>query len=155
MKHKEDGIRSIAIDEFPVMTDKAIEAFWIDKVEMKKVAREEAFRRLEVQALFQRKHGGNIAGGALSSKETIEQVRNGDIHSLLDEVDSPAAAAARRAQSLDTQSRVVEPFVAQEAALAEMSLSELYEISINSGEDFTGYQRELARIVLDEHMAEA
>ena len=59
MKHKEDGIRSIAIDEFPVMNEDAIEKFWINKVEEKKIAREEAFRRLEIQAILNRDSNSN------------------------------------------------------------------------------------------------
>ena len=49
MDHKEENIRSFAIDEFPVMNEKDIEQSWIKKVQKKKNIREKTFRRLEIE----------------------------------------------------------------------------------------------------------
>ena len=49
MDHKEENIRSFAIDEFPVMNEKDIEQSWIKKVQKKKIIREKTFRRLEIE----------------------------------------------------------------------------------------------------------
>lgn len=52
MDHKEESIRSFAINEFPVMDPTAIEQSWIKKIEKKKVIREKSFRRLLIEGHF-------------------------------------------------------------------------------------------------------
>lgn len=49
MDHKEEKIRSFAIDEFPVMDQTDIEKSWIKKIEKKKIIREKSFRRLLIE----------------------------------------------------------------------------------------------------------
>lgn len=46
MEHKQDHVKSFAIDEFPQMSEDAIEQFYIEKIELKRKQREESFRRL-------------------------------------------------------------------------------------------------------------
>ena len=76
-----------------------------------------------------------------------------ELQLLLQQTDSPARQAARRKASLDMQRRLVQPYVAQEAALAAMPLGELYALSLATAEGgFTDFQRERARQILDAHM---
>eukprot|EP01031_Cornospumella_fuschlensis_P026598 gene26598-32146_t len=51
MKHKKEDITTLAIDEFPVMDDDAIEQYYIRKVEENRENREKAFERLYRQSL--------------------------------------------------------------------------------------------------------
>jgi hypothetical protein len=41
-----DGVRSFAIDAFPIMEPSAIEAFWERAVEARRTSREDEFARL-------------------------------------------------------------------------------------------------------------
>lgn len=90
-----------------------------------------------------------MLGDAASSPEELRR--------LLEQTDSPARQAARRKASLATQRRLVQPYVAQEAALAAMSLGDLYSLSVSDGDadgdgGLTHFQRERARQILDAHM---
>lgn len=51
MESLDDGGNSFAIDEFPEMSDDAVEQFWIQKVERHREAREDAFKAMEMDAL--------------------------------------------------------------------------------------------------------
>ena len=52
MHHKEDNIKSIAIDEFPNMNEKVARQFLQKKIIEKRKEREISFRKLELQALL-------------------------------------------------------------------------------------------------------
>ena len=161
MTHKDDGVRSFAIDEFPVMDEDAIESFWVDKMERKKVEREDTFRRLEIQALLHKQNDGLLAGDAITSQADLDAIDSADLRELLTQIDTPDAAIARRARSLDVQRRVVAPFADQEEALSSLGLADLYTISTSTdkleeeGEEevHTAYQRQRAKQLLDEDMA--
>lgn len=138
LTHKEDGVKSLAIDEFPQMTDAAVEEFLIEKTLRKRKQREFSFRLLEVKALLTKQ-------GVKVSDET-------DLRTLLASLDSDEQMAVRSRESLTIQKRLVEPFVSQERELSTFPLFKLYDVSLGdptSEMEWSDYQQERARNVLD------
>jgi hypothetical protein len=129
LTHKEDGVKSLAIDNFPVMTDSSMEQYLVGKAKRKKLEREESFRYLEI---------GRVLGG--------DDLRSKSVKAHLEELDSPEALKEREKTSLDVQRRLLQPYLSEEKALSRLSLAALYDVSLGSHSDF---QVERARAVLD------
>jgi len=150
MRHKEDGTRSVAIDEFPAMDEDAIESFWIQKVENKRRDREQAFRRMEIEALLV---NDEAHLNEVEKEEITEKLKEQSIEELLDIVDrtqSVEGVASRELASKIVAERLGnEDISAEEAALASLPLRELYAISIGDYVDATDYQILRAKELLD------
>ena len=147
MTHKEDGVKSIAIDEFPAMTEEAIEAHYAVKVGDKTKQREESFRRLEIEAILNARAG---IESVLDNKaqEIRAQVEGSSVASLLDALDTPDLKEERRVASLLVQPQLPDSYVQEEASLLHLSLGELYEITIGTREA-SNFQRTRALAMLD------
>jgi hypothetical protein len=153
MKHKEDGSKSLAIDEFPVMQDIAVEEFWIRKVKEKNIAREESFRRLEIESLLMElpeeddeewdmyKIPENIARKAVMDKESVS--------SLLELLDTPSLMETRVKNSASFQKQLKGTYLVEELTLSKLPLQALYEITVDSTESFTDFQRYRALQLVD------
>jgi hypothetical protein len=140
LTHKDDGVKSLAIDEFPEMSERSVESFLVKKTIAKKVEREGAYRLLELDALLKRK---SPAGSSST-----------DVRQLLRDLDSPEALSRRRQDSLDVQARLVDPYTAQEKEISAMPLDQLYDVSLGlgsrDGNEWTDFQVERATAVLDQ-----
>ena len=147
MTHKEDGIKSIAIDEFPIMSESSIEAFYERRVVANGKEREEAFRRLEIEAIF-----GNEIGLESALDENAAQVKQmvdgASVKSHLDNLDTPEMRERRKSESLLLLAQLPKKYANEENDLQNMSLSDLYSISLGEIEA-SNFQKTRAVDILD------
>ena len=139
MTHKEDGIKSFAINEFPVMDASAIERFYIDKVERKKREREEYFRLLEIEAM----------PDTIKAHLDLNTMTN--VSRFLDTIENSAVFGVeqvRKTFSLNIQPQLFGTNLDQEQDLLMMPLRDMFAISLGTKEA-TDFQKYRAQKTLD------
>jgi hypothetical protein len=147
MTHREDGVKSFAIDEFPIMDEIAAEEFWVKKVDKHRRVKEEAFRKLEIEAVKITQEG------EMRERETSEHICT--IELLLDELDSPEHKELRLTSSMERLKSSLgdKNLHSDEQILAQSSLSDLYIMSTSDDTRISEYCRERAKGILDEFFA--
>ena len=142
MTHREDGVRSFAINEFPMMKKSAVEEFSDANSVRRRKKSEETFRRLELTAL---------SPSGTSAHSSIQD--------LLNEYQSDFITAVRTANSLAVRKQLSGDFISEEESLAQLSLGDLFSITIGErldgilSADVTDFQKYRAKQILDAVMS--
>ena len=143
MHHKDDNIKSIAIDEFPIMDLKVARLFLEIKINGKRKEREMSFRRLELQVLLFDNFYLDDNSGTSHDYDNLK-----DIPSLLESLDNQSLKELRKRYSTSLQNRLRGQQLVEEKELTSLSLSSLYQISIKE-KGASDYQIERAIKLLD------
>jgi hypothetical protein len=151
MQHKEDQVRSIAIDEFPTMDEIEIENFWIRKVQRMKFEREESLLRLEIESLIL---GEDLSPSGQTTDDLKEHLKTEPLHVLLDELESNATRDFRKNLSLEVLKRLRhESIQNDERKLLSFSMGELFLCyADNNSTKCSDYQQTRAKKILDATM---
>jgi hypothetical protein len=146
MTHKEDDVKSFAINEFPVMNEDAIEMFHIAKVERKKEEREQYFRLLEIESMSETVKnalGGNGSSALASANDFFDMIEMKDAAAAL------GISSVRRKCTEDIQQQLSGEYLEQEIQLARLSLRDIYEITLGKTNEATDFQLYRAQKMLD------
>jgi hypothetical protein len=133
LRHLDDGLISYAIDAFPVMDEKAIERYYVQKVERKKRIRESSFRILELDS---------VSEDGTSLRDTLSSL-------------GPGAEDMINKRSFEFQRRIQNhaSLLADEVTLSSKRLEELYDISVGIA-NATDFQKYRSRQMIGEVIAQ-
>jgi hypothetical protein len=116
------------------MKESAIETFWIDKVKEKVKLKEISFRRLEIEALFNNDNSNCDINNVCDINNDVKEILDKkSVEDILLSLDSDDLMSDRIKFSKKFQLQLINDQLKEEIELMNLSLSELYLITIGEG----------------------
>jgi hypothetical protein len=147
MTHKTDHVKTIAIDEFPILMEDSIEEYTIKKIEEKRARRKAILRDMELESIMTEPEEQSLFDASYFQGKFSDE----DVQNMFSSVETEETSSYRKMLSKSLIPKLPSVRVSDEEALMSYSLFKLYQVSralVPSSEYQVHRSKQILRAVL-------